>query len=289
MPDNVPEVLPPEVAFPLLEDPNSVLALFDERLASGESLPILDLPRIRVAGGGAVNFRVETPEGEETPRKIRGILSAYRTARVYWKSRNAGKKPPDCSSKDGFTGVGDPGGKCADCPFARFGSAFKPDGTPSNGQACKDVRQALFLMEGEMLPHLISIPPTSLKAFNQYTLTMISARAHYWGAYTEMTLQAAESDEGMPYAKIIFRLGQRITDEKGLRIFQMFHERMKSVLKPAIVDATAYEVDEGQAAPALVSAPRPAGAARRVLGAPPAPAPTLFPPQAAPADDDIPF
>lgn len=249
-----PEILPPEPPeFPLLEDTNGILALFDEKLADGGGLPVLDLPRIRVASGGATNFRVETATGEESPQKIEGVLVSYRTARVYWKAKAVGKKPPDCSSIDGFIGVGDPGGECAKCPFARFGSALKPDGSKSTGQACKEIRQALFLMSGEMLPHLLMIPPTSLKAFNQYTMTMLSARAPYWGALTQMTLQAAKSEDNAPYAKIIFRLGKRIAEEH-LMAFKAFHTRMKAVLKPAIIDASAYEIAEHE--DRLIAAPR---------------------------------
>jgi hypothetical protein len=149
MPENsLSEVLPPLAEFPLLEDPNGVLALFDERLADGGGLPLLDLPRIKVAPGGVLSFVVETPAGDEMVKKLEGVIPAYRNARVYWKSRAGGKKPPDCSSADGLVGIGDPGGACHKCPYAQFGSGFKQDGTPSAGQACKDIRQILFLMKG---------------------------------------------------------------------------------------------------------------------------------------------
>jgi hypothetical protein len=244
------EILPPEpevAEFPLTEDPGGVLALFDERLADGGGLPILELPRIRVASGGALAFRVDTAGGEELVKKLEGVVIAYRSARVYWKSRNAGKKPPDCTSIDGFVGMGDPGGECAKCPYARFGSGFRADGSPSNGQACKDVRQILFLLKGELLPHLLNVPPTSVKAFGQYTLTLLSARARYWGATTEITLEKAQSEDQIDYAKIVFRLGKRL-DEKNLAAFSAFNQRMRSVLKPAVIDASAYEiVDESEA------------------------------------------
>ena len=238
--------------YPLLTDPGDVLALFDERLRTG-GLPVLDLPRIRVPGGGSVAFRYDTAAGEETAKKLEGIITAWRPSRLYWKSRAAGKKPPDCTSINGFSGVGDPGGVCADCPHARFGTSVKPDGGAGAGQACKDVRQALFLMEGELLPHLLNIPPTSVKAFGQYTLTLMSARAHYWGAITEITLEKAQSDDKIDYAKIVFRLKTRLSDPSQFNVLKGFHERMRSVLEPAIVDASAYEIEEDRPR----AAPRP--------------------------------
>lgn len=243
MPDktsSIQDVLPEVPDFPLLEDPEGVIALFDERLADGGGLPILDLQRIRVASGGALSFRVDTPGGEEQMKKLEGVIIAYRPARVYWKSKAAGKKPPDCSSSDGFTGVGDPGGECGSCPNARFGTGVSADGSPSAGQACKSIRQILFLLKGEMLPHLLNVPPTSVKAFEQYTMTMLSSRARYWGAFTEISLEKAESQDHISYAKIVFRLGRRL-EGKTLQAFREFHGRMKAVLKEAVVDATSYE------------------------------------------------
>ena len=217
-----------------------MIALFDERMADG-GLPILDLPRIRVASGGALAFRIDTPNGEELEKKLEGVIVAYRSTRVYWRSRSAGKKPPDCSSADGFIGIGDPGGECARCQYARFGSGTKADGSPSGGQACKAVRQILFLLKGELLPHLLAVPPTSVKAFEQYTLSLLSSRARYWGAITEISLEKASNEDQIDYAKIAFRLGQRM-DEETMRAFESFHGLMRGVLKPALVDASAYEV-----------------------------------------------
>ena len=276
-------VLPPDPAaadFPLTEDPGGVLALFDERLAEG-GLPLLELPRIRIPSGGALSFRYETAAGEEMAKKLEGVIVAWRPARVYWKSKGAGKKPPDCSSSDGFVGVGDPGGECARCPYARFGSGFRSDGSPGSGQACKDIRQILFLLKGELLPHLINIPPTSVKAFGQYTLTLLSARARYWGATTEITLEKAQSEDHIDYAKVVFRLGKRM-DDAHLRAFEPFHGLMKAALRPSVLDASAYEiVDEAPAQPIPVRiAPAPA---------PRQPAPPSGPEPPPPADDDIPF
>jgi hypothetical protein len=284
MPENTntnQQILAPEpeaTEFPLLEDPSGVIALFDERLTDGGGLPILDLPRIRVPSGGALSFRIDTPGGEEQVKKLEGVISAYRSSRVYWKSRAAGKKPPDCSSTDGFTGIGDPGGECADCPYARFGSGINPDGSPSAGQACKSVRQILFLLKGELLPHLLNVPPTSVKAFEQYTLTLLSARARYWAVFTEISLEKAESQDRISYAKIVFRLGRR-QEEKNLRVFEAFHGRMKSVLKESVINAVPYEVI-GQEQPV-----------RRL---PPGvslvePAPEAGPTFRPEGDDDIPF
>jgi len=247
------EVLPPDGGYPLLDNFNEVLSLIDENLGK-RGFSILSLPRIRVPSGGGLNFRVDTAAGEELPRRIEGLITSWRSARLYWKSRMVQGKPPDCTSTDGWKGVGDPGGNCqAPCPFSLFGSSINMDGSRGSGQACKDIRQVLFLMPGEILPHLLSIPPTSVKGFDNYTLTLLSARAAYWSATTVMTLEKVRNDSGIEYSRILFRLGRRLQPNEK-EIFKPYHLRMKDILIPAIVDATAYEVDDQPHG--LVSGPR---------------------------------
>jgi|SRR5215469_1766578 len=283
------EILPAETEYPLLDDPSGVLELLDEGMA-GRPLPLLDLQRIRVPSGGGLAFRYDTAAGEETAKKLTGVIVAWRQARIFWRARGSGKKPPDCTSTDGFTGTGDPGGLCSKCPYSKFGTAVKQDGTPGAGQACKDIRQALVLLPGDVLPHLLNVPPSSIKIFDQYSLTLMSARARYWGATTEFTLEKASSEDKIDYAKIIFRLGKRFMDEKTLAAFHPFHQKMKASLTPAIVDASAYEIEEGSASRVvdgerLVSAPRP----RIAAPAPPAEEPAQREPGDDENEDKIPF
>jgi hypothetical protein len=241
--ENNLNAVPAGETHPLLERTSmtETLALIDENLGQ-QGFSILNLPRIRVPSGGALNFRVETASGEKSAGKLEGVITAWRMARVYWRSREVRKKPPDCTSINGFAGIGDPGGNCKDCPYARFGSALRPDGKKSNGQACKDVRQVLFLLEDEMLPHLLNVPPTSVKAFMQYALTLLSAKTPYWAARTQLSLEKASAD-AQDYARIIFRLGQRLgRDQQG--VLAPYHARMKDLLLPSVMDATAYEMED---------------------------------------------
>lgn len=241
------EVLAPgggELSYPLFEraNMNNVLALIDENL-DPQSFSILNLPRIRIPSGGALAFRVETAGGEESAAELKGIMAAWRPARVYFKKAygRGGKKPPDCSSIDGRMGVGDPGGPCPDCPYARFGSAINADGSRGKGQACKEVRQVLLLLPGNILPHLVNIPPTSLPAFSQYTLALLNARASYWQTITSLKLERASNESGIEYARVHFRIAKRLEPPQQ-QAFEPYHLRMKEILKPSIVDASAYEI-----------------------------------------------
>jgi hypothetical protein len=241
------EIIPAETGYPL--KPGSireVLEIIDENLA-GRPLNVLEFPKIKLLSGGALNFRLEGAGGDETPRTLEGIIVAWRSARIYWKKPYGGKgggtKPPDCTSANGWVGIGDPGGDCSKCPYARFGSAINPmDGSPASGQACKDIRQALVLLPGQILPHLLNVTPTSVKNFTQYTLTLSWKAARYWSVVTRLSLDQATNEDGVKYAKINFRMERPLTAEEQ-RTLQPYQERMKQILMPSVVDATAYDVE----------------------------------------------
>ena len=120
-----------------------------------------NLTRIKVPSSGSTTWMIPGIGGEGEAKEVRGIIVAYREPRARWKDvfgASGGGVPPDCSSEDGLTGVGDPGGNCATCEFAQFGSAVGPNGQPSRGQACKQMRTLFLLNQEGILPYVVSIP-----------------------------------------------------------------------------------------------------------------------------------
>jgi hypothetical protein len=278
------EVLAARQDYPLLTNPHAmqkILRLIDENLGAANFSP-LSLSRIKVPSGDDNQFKVETASGVERHVTVTGVITAFRAARAYWKKAyGTGRMgPPDCSSRDGFTGEGSPGGDCTACPLAAFGTARAADGNAGPGTACKELRQLLILLPGQMLPHLLAVPPTSLANFTKYSLNLISAGASYWTVTTRLTLEPATNAGGIQYARIRFALYGSLPEAEAERLAP-YHERMRSLLAPLVVDTTAYEI-----------LPEPAGAATTATGQLPEP-PRDTPAQAAGpgggADDDVPF
>jgi hypothetical protein len=237
------EVLPAEPEFAAVETTQGIrdmLELANDSLG-GHNFNVINLQKIRASKEGFF----ETAEGTQTERELKAIVLANRQARIYWgRSYNPGatKEPPACTSNDGFRGVGNPGGLCATCPYSAFKSARNPDGSQAAGQACKELRQLLVLLPGHMIPHLLTIQPTSVRGFDKYILTLASGSSSYWGAVTRFSIEIVPAS-GYPVARVLFSLAKRLAPEQK-QLLRPYHEKMRDLLTPMTVDASAYETAE---------------------------------------------
>jgi hypothetical protein len=184
---------------------------FVANVSSG-SVSDLDLPRIKVMSGAPL-WLVPGLEGDETMPRIEGVVVMSRDTRVYYKSKDAGSVPPDCSSTDNITGKGTPGGKCADCPLKEFGTA--PDG--GGGQACKQVRQLFMLRGDSMLPEIVALPPTSIDAAKKFFIRLLGKKVPYWGAVIAIELEKAQNAAGKPYGRAKFHFIRTLNQEERAR------------------------------------------------------------------------
>ena len=242
----------PESEYPLMDSGEAiqnVLGLIDMNLGA-QSFSALHLAPIKVPAGGARDFLVEGAADADSRREIQAVIVAFRQTRAFWKRMYGtgwgGKKPPDCTSVNGFTGVGDPGGECLQCPYAQFGTATNADGSRGAGQACKDMRQLLLVLPGQLLPHVLNLPPTSIRNFLQYSLHLVSSGVPFWGVVTRLTLETASSAGGINYSRVRFQMVRRLEAEQTRRM-EPYHQRMRRLLEPALVEADSYEIVEEEA------------------------------------------
>lgn len=208
------------------EERKEVMAAFAVNCASG-SITEFDLPRIKVASGTAL-WLIPDLEGDTTAPAIEGVVVHVRDNRTYYQSKDAGNVPPDCSSRDGLSGTGTPGGDCSKCPLAQWDSA--QDG--GEGQACKQSKQLFMLRGTSMLPEVVSIPPTSLKAVRQFFLKLVTQRVPYHHCILRIELEKAQNAQGKPYGKAALKFvrklsPQEIANAEHMRQFaQTFAERV---------------------------------------------------------------
>lgn len=200
--------------------------LLGEALAPGEKLGARDLTTLAWPGAGATTWEIPGPSGIEPAKAITGVILSVQTTRGYWKAKWEGESGedarPDCSSMDGITGEGEPGGACESCPFNEFGTAIDEKGDFAAGKACKERRVLFVLPRDGILPYVISAPPGSLDSIKSYRIGLLNQRLNVQKVETELTLEKAENAGGIKFARLVPRKVGILSDEAiaGVRAFQ---------------------------------------------------------------------
>jgi hypothetical protein len=160
-----------------------------------------DLERVKIPSGGGISWTLPTVDGMESANTFDCVVVDWRDVRRRWATPFTGAgMPPDCSSDDCIKGYGDPGGECAACPFSKFGTATNAAGQQARGQACRMVRLLFVIREGNFLPDLIPLPPTSLKAARNYFLRLASVGKPYYNVITKLGLTPTKNAGGIVYS-----------------------------------------------------------------------------------------
>ncbi len=102
----------------------------------------------------------------ELRKELDVVVVFSHKARGYWEE---GNKVPVCSSLDGKHGTGNPGGACIACPLNQFES----DPKGGRGKACKEMRRLYFVSDEDVLPQLLTLPPTSITAWDEYVAGVV--------------------------------------------------------------------------------------------------------------------
>jgi len=221
-------------------DLNTINAAISTNIGTG-GLSEFDLPRIKMPAGGGLQWAVPTLEGEAMEPSIEGVIVLARDTRAYYSqpiSETGGSQPPDCWSADGAAGCGKPGGACLACPLAQYGSA--PGG---RGQACKQIKQLFVLRGSLLLPEVVTLPPTSLKAAKQYLLKLTSQGVPYYAVVTRIGLERTKNAQGIAYSRAVLAFVRRLAPEEVERARE-YHEMLKPLVQRMTVDLEAAEVQD---------------------------------------------
>jgi hypothetical protein len=203
-----------QYALVAVEASEAVQAL-SEALAPGETLELSDLPIVKVPTAGALNWQL--PDGSAT-KNLNGVILARQPVRAYWNQsydETGGGTPPDCSSVDLLTGIGDNGQEgtvhdCRACPWAQFGSARNAKGEAAGGQACRQITRLFLAMDGQRLPVMVALPPTSFRDARKFAIQNGLAQHE-----VDVTLVNDQSQGGIKYSKAAFAVNRVLEpDEK---------------------------------------------------------------------------
>lgn len=171
---------------------------------------------------GAPPYRFSA--GDEVTQEITGIIAVSQMARAYWPGKETLNLPPVCASPDSMTGwladsidekqvsaamtsaIIHPGLRsidaergpyhCQQCPLSAWGTGN------GRGQACKSLRRLLILVEGWSLPAVLTLPPTSTKAFDEFASARSNKRQAYFSCRVRLTLEAKNNANMIKFAAI---------------------------------------------------------------------------------------
>lgn len=236
--------------YPILQTArNELRQLIVDNVGAG-GMTAFDLERIKIPSGGMLAWEIPTITGKpEYVQEFDGVVIFHKDGRVYWEkplAESGGNEPPDCSSADCVVGIGNPGGSCGQCPFARFGS----DQQGGRGQACKQVKQLFVARSDGLLPVVLPLPPTSLSVARKYFLRLTSRRIPYYGVLTRFSLEKATNKGGIAYARAVLSLVEVLPDAQREALRQV-GEAMRPFFEQVPVTGDDYNVepdDEAQAA-----------------------------------------
>jgi len=203
--------------YPALMGGGDVAAALEANLG-GEKIAVWDLERIKVPSGGMLAWEIPGLSGVPTyEQSVEGIIMFHKLGRSFWKqslSESGGGVPPDCSSPDNLIGIGDPGGECASCPYAQWGSAESDGDEKARGQACKQQRFVFILREGMALPSVIALPPTSLQPMKQWLMQITGKGKPYWCFLVRFNLIESRNKNGIKFAKAQPSIIRQLTNEE---------------------------------------------------------------------------
>jgi hypothetical protein len=175
-------------------------------------VPISSLNRIKLPTGGGQSWEVpdvDAEGGEYTTKELLCVIVHHGTQRAYWArgiEEGGGGATPDCSSRDGDVGVGNPGGACDSCRFNEFGSA------KGRGKACKEMRVLWILLPQELMPMVLTLPATSIQPFQKFMLELVSKGAPFWSRVTRIMIKEKSNKDGIRFGAANFSTARGLTE-----------------------------------------------------------------------------
>ena len=207
------------------------------------------LPMIGIVHQGALLF---TMPDESQVKKFEGIILDTNRINAWWDKsydETGGGTPPDCFSMDGIDcdqNSNMPQSQlCRDCDKNKFGSAApNKDGSKGKGKACKNMKRVHIVMDGEMLPHRMTLPPSSLKAIDDYISRLTSKGLPYQLVHTTFKLKEAKNAKGIKYSEIKPERGILITDPEQATNLKKLLRDMKPVMRGQEIILKEYGKEE---------------------------------------------
>ena len=172
----------------------------------------ISFDRVKFPASGGITFELPG-EDEEHPvpsSEIVGIIVDHHPVNAYWaEAYGSGSIGfPECTSMDGSHGSS--GRACATCPHNQFGTAEK-----GQGKACRNMHRLYILQSGEVIPIVLAVPPTGIRALRDYIgkkLLLRGLQPHK--VVTKIALKKDKTKDGSDISKPVFTCLQILSPEQ---------------------------------------------------------------------------
>ncbi len=207
----------------------------------------LSLKKLKIPAGGVLQFEEpgSDPEVPDYIKNIEGIILHNHASNAFWiaGAEYDENSTPLCSSFDGKCGYGTPGGTCATCEMNQYGT----DQSGGKGKACKNMRTLYILRSGEAMPIQLSLPPTSLRPFNDFISAVFATRQRpTWASIIQIGLRRIENGSNL-YSVATFRKVRDLTVEEIVQMRSYvtgFRAQIKDTLQTRTIEAMNRSADD---------------------------------------------
>lgn len=233
----------------------------------GEQLTTVDIPRVKIMAAGAGLY--EFTDTNDTVRDFEAIILSSHGRNTLWEkpygtdTADGDLSGPGCSSGDGQIGrprqgfqheavegpaTGSEAITCSSCPYNQWGSA-ELVGKSGKGKACTNQRSVYLIVEGKALPYELILSPTSLRAFDAYSASLLNQGFPLPAVITKLG-QETKSSGALKWSQATFDMGAGLTDEAfGLVREKLAKYREAITPRSIIAEAEWTTEDDGEEAP----------------------------------------
>ena len=227
-------VLEPETGFLALHGDSDFKEAMAANLATGETIQVSDLIRIKTPAGGGKTWQYVNSDGVEVESKaVTGLLVYYAPIGQLWGSDDPTKgQRPVLTSYDlkTATRTNDSLGDIDPEQLAAFRVGDRTydwgSGKGGVGRRIKESRTLAILQPGEAWPVLLSVGAGSLATICPFVKRL--KVAHY-RVNVSLTLQKAASKSGIDYSQIVPELIGTISREEGLVIKALYTDPLTRI------------------------------------------------------------
>ncbi len=184
--------------YPALTKPTEGSLSVEQELIMDEVAELggvqLKLPKIKLGASGNGKLEVpdaNNPDESRSVKELEGVIICALASRAKWKE---GETIPECSSRNGKTSLD--GKNCLTCQLCKFkrtkdGQIVRPE--------CKESRNLYLLTKEHSMPLQFTIPPSGIKAYDDFARTILSSKKTQLGTIVRITIDIKENSAKQKY------------------------------------------------------------------------------------------